>query len=54
MKEEKLFEVYYVSNKNCGITYLQAVNFTKKENADAFIAIMRDEGYEIDKAGYIG
>lgn len=52
----KTYEVNYVG-LNYGYTkHIHSIKCSKKENADALIAILKDEGYEIDTTfgGYVG
>ena len=50
-------KVYYVANRSAWGTEVKSLNFSSKENADTFIALMKAEGYEITQfggEGYIG
>lgn len=52
-----MYKIYYNASKLGYVTTLHSVTFSKKENADIFIAIMKEEGYEITRfgeEGYIG
>lgn len=52
----KTYEVKYVGI-NMGYTkHIHSIKCSKKENADALIALLKDEGYEIDTTfgGYVG
>lgn len=49
--------VYYVASKFSYATEVQSLEFSNKENADAFINLMKSEGYEITQFagdGYTG
>ena len=52
------FEVYFAKKNGSGWEKnVFSIKFKKKENADTFIGIMKDEGYEITQfcgEGYIG
>ena len=47
----KTYEVFYVARQFGYATNVESIKFSKKENADAFIALMKDEGYEITTFG---
>lgn len=49
--------VYYVASKFSYATEVKSIEFSNKENADTFINLMKDEGYEITQfagEGYLG
>lgn len=55
--ENSKIKVYYVASKFSYATEVQSLEFSSKENADAFINLMKAEGYEITQfggEGYLG
>lgn len=53
----KEFKVYYVAREYGWATNVESVEFSTKENADAFIQLMTSEGYKITQFGgdgYVG
>lgn len=54
---EKKYKVYYIARDYGYKRDVESVEFSNKANADAFIALMKSEGYEITQfggEGYIG
>ena len=57
METNSKIKVYYVASKFSYATEVQSLEFSNKENADAFINLMKAEGYEITQFagdGYLG
>ena len=57
METNSKIEVYYVARNYGYATNLESIKFSSKENADAFINLMKAEGYEITQfggEGYLG
>lgn len=48
---EQKFEVYYTARQYGYHAEVESIKFSKKENADAFITLMKNEGYEITTFG---
>lgn len=57
METNSKIEVYYVARNYGYSRNLESIKFSSKENADAFIKLMKAEGYEITQfggEGYLG